>query len=111
MWLFCKSGFFSAVADRDDPSRILVRSRFKGDIDRLFPKAKVAHTPEADYPFRTFVQREEWEQAVLAESRVIDYTNFKNAVHDGTNRDTAYMSVWGTMRRAQQNHDFLTRRP
>lgn len=101
MWLFCKSGFYSAVLDRDDPSRMLVRSRFQGDLERLFPFASVEHTPEADYPFRTFVPRSEWEIAVLSEAETIDYTNFKSAAHDGTRRDGAYMSVWGAMRRAQ----------
>ena len=33
----------------------------------------------------------------MEESDAIDYGNFKNAVHDGTARDDAYMEVWGVM--------------
>lgn len=101
MWLFCKSGFFSAVQNRDDPERVLLRSRFEGDIERLFPSANVIHTPEADYPYRAFVSRMDWAAAVLSQAEGIDYENFKDAVHDGTRRDSAYMSVWGALRRAQ----------
>lgn len=106
MWLFCKDGFFSAVVDRNDPERVLVRSRFKGDIERLqstMPhsvRTKVEHTPESDYPYRTFVRRSDWETAVLAQAEEMDYDNFKAAAHDGTARDSAYMAVWSAMRRA-----------
>jgi hypothetical protein len=34
MWLFCEKGFVSIVVDRDDPDRLLVRARVKGDIER-----------------------------------------------------------------------------
>lgn len=30
MWLFCKSGFFSAVAHLGKPGAILLRARFRG---------------------------------------------------------------------------------
>lgn len=106
MWLFCKSGFFSAVVDRDDTERVLVRARFKGDLERLqssMPRSarnEVLHTPDADYPFRSFVRRSDWETAVLAQAEEMDYHNFKAAAHDGTNRDAAYMAVWSAMRRS-----------
>lgn len=35
MWLFTKNGFFSAVANRHDPTKIHVRSQFKGDLEKL----------------------------------------------------------------------------
>lgn len=99
MWLFCKSGFFSAVVDFNDANRVMVRSRFKGDLERLLPEAQVVHTPHADYPYRAFIPRTAWVAVVQAQAQEMDYDNFKNAVHDGTNRDTAYMGVWSTMRR------------
>ena len=113
MWMFCKSGFFSAVLDRDDPDRMLVRARFEGDLERLLSdmpdgaSVQVMRTPDADYPFRAFIRKSDWETAVLAEAEDIDYTNFKNRVHDGTGRDAAYMAVWSAMRR----HQDLTSRP
>ena len=107
MWLFCKSGFFSAVLDFDNPDRVLVRARFNGDLERLLKnmpshaKVEILHTPDADYPYRMFVKKSDWEMAVLTEAEDMDYTNFKNAVHDGTARDAAYMRVWTEMRLAQ----------
>lgn len=108
MWVFCKAGFFSAVVDRANPERVLVRSRFDGDIERLLASmqngaasTRISHTPQADYPFRCFVRRSDWESAVLAEAEDMDYDNFKAAVHDGSRRDSAYMAVWAAMRRAQ----------
>ena len=32
MWIYLNDAFLSIVADRDDPSRLLVRGRFAGDI-------------------------------------------------------------------------------
>jgi len=93
----------------DNPDRILVRARFEGDLERLLANmpehagAKVQHTPNADYPFRMFVKKSDWETAVLAMAEDIDYTNFKNAVHDGSKRDKAYMDVWAVMRQAQKH--------
>jgi len=113
MWLFCKSGFFSAVLDFDNPDRVLVRARFKGDLERLLAnmpghaKAEILHTPDADYKFRVFVKKSDWETAVLSEAEDMDYTNFKSAVHGNTLRDHAYMNVWTVMRNAQN----LTSRP
>jgi hypothetical protein len=46
-------------------------------------------------------KKTEWARIMEEESMDIDYTNFKNAVHDGTERDWAYMDVWSVMRGAQ----------
>ena len=35
MWLFCKSGFFSAVRHATVPQTIHLRARFAGDLERL----------------------------------------------------------------------------
>lgn len=110
MWLFTKSGFFSAVQNDKDPSLIHVRARFKGDLERLLkthkgivgkPAPKILHTSFGDYAYRTDIPRDKFAQIVAAEASGIDYTNFKNRVHDGTSRDGAYMNVWCVMRGAQ----------
>jgi hypothetical protein len=41
MWIFCESGFYSIVQHEDDPNTLIVRARIKGDLERLFPRAKV----------------------------------------------------------------------
>ncbi len=106
MWIFTKSGFFSAVQHFDDANLIHVRARFRGDLERLCEANNVApnvyETPLNDYPFRMDFERNVWERIVAAEAAGIDYSNFKNAVHDGTTRDWAYMDVWAALRRAEE---------
>ena len=106
MWLFCKSGFFSAVQHIDAPGTVHVRARFAGDLERLCGahgvKPCVQVTPSADYRFRMDFPRETWARIVSEEAAAIDYTNFKAAVHDGTARDEAYFGAWVAMRNGQQ---------
>ena len=101
MWLFCKSGYFSAVKHNAKPNTILLRARVEGDLERLAEAhqidLRIEHTPEADYAFRAELSAAEWTRAVMEESDAIDYGNFMNAVHDGTARDDAYLDVWGVM--------------
>lgn len=106
MWLFCKSGFFSAVQHFENPGIIHVRARFEGDLERLCKAHNVAPevnvTPGNDYRFRMDFDRKTWAEIVSSEAESIDYPNFKNVVHDGTSRDRAYMNCWSAMRREQE---------
>jgi len=107
MWLFCRSGFFSAVLNYERDDTIHVRARFEGDLERLLEShgiegIPISHTPGNDYPYRADIPTETWSIICLEEAKDIDYINFKNAVHDGTNRDKAYMDVWKTLRQSQQ---------
>ena len=116
MWIFTKCGFFSAVRHNTDKTLIHVRARFKGDLERLVKFAyghkelktflsptrpRIVASPNADYAFRTDFPADDWGAILAALAVDIDYTNFKNAVHDGTERDSAYMRVWSDMRFAQ----------
>ena len=107
MWLFCKHGFFSAVEHRDNNDLIMLRARFRGDLENLinayFPDSgiEVTETPCADYLFRCVITKAQWSDAVSRIAREIDYDNFKNSVHDGTERDTAYLKCWYSLRSAQ----------
>lgn len=106
MWVFTKSGFFSAVRHMGKPGKLLVRARFAGDLERFIKahgiNAEVAETPEHDYRFRAEIDQGEFAEALAEEARAIDYPNFKSAVHDGTERDAAYMGCWSAMRRGQE---------
>jgi hypothetical protein len=58
MWIFAQEGFLSIVKDlRSD--RLLVRGRFKGDIEALFPGVVVEETEQSDYRYRTRLDRDE----------------------------------------------------
>ncbi len=105
MWIFCKSGFFSAVKHFDKPDTVHVRARFKGDLERLCKahgiKPQIDITPDNDYKYRMDFHKDAWSAICDQEANNIDYTNFKNAVHDGTIRDQAYLRVWAAMSNAQ----------
>ena len=105
MWLFTKYGFFSAVENFNDKNLIHVRANFSGDLERLCAaygvKPNVKQIPGSDYTFRMDFTRETWGEIVKEEALAIDYPNFKNAVHDGTKRDGAYLKVFFTMQDAQ----------
>ena len=109
MWLFCKYGFFSAVEHRDDPNMIMLRARFRGDLENLinafFSDAgiEVLSTPRADYPFRCTISKPQWSNAASKIASEIDYDNFKDSVHDGTIRDMAYLQCWAALRSSQNN--------
>ena len=106
MWIFTKGGFLSAVRHTGKPGKLLVRARFAGDLERFCEAhgidAEVAETPEHDYRFRAEIPCEAFAEAIKAEALAIDYPNFKSAVHDGTERDAAYMGCWSAMRRGQE---------
>ena len=105
MWLFCKSGFFSAVQHKDNADIIHVRARFAGDLESLCTAHAVpphiTHTPGNDYPYRMDFSRALWARIVQAEAEAIDYGNFKAAVHGDLRRNVAYMDCWAALRSAQ----------
>ena len=106
MWLYCKSGFFSGVLHNEKKNTIHVRARFEGDLERLCEKhgvkPEIQVTPENDYRWRMDFPKATWARIVKEEAEDIDYGNFKNAVHDGTERDRAYMDTWSAMVDAQE---------
>jgi hypothetical protein len=82
MWICTNTGFVSVVADRNDPARLLVRARRKIDLQNVVGDADILETPERDYRYRTFIDREKFKQIVVAGIDAITYGNFKNSVPD-----------------------------
>lgn len=107
MWIFMKHGFFSAVQNYNDSNLIHVRARFKGDLERVCAaygiEPNVVETPRGDYPYRMDFKRETWAEIVSHEVMEIDYTNFKSAVHDGTDRDYAYFEAYDALAKYTYN--------
>ena len=101
MWLFSDKGFVSIVADQQDPKALLIRGRFKGDIEKLFPDAKVTETPHRDYRFRTSLPRITAAMRIATLMAGIEYHNFKDQIHDHAKHD-AYFGVLNTMYDAQE---------
>ena len=103
MWLLTTRGFYSVVADLDDPGGLLVRARVEDDLlalRDLLPAIDPWLDRAADYPWRAKVSREDWAPVVAALAAEIDYRNFKNAVADRQGRERAwiYSHVWEALR-------------
>lgn len=110
MWIFTKMGFLSIVEHRDDPGRLMIRARFKEDIEELCRRIAKEEggdppawqeTPEGDYRYRATCGREVMARIVEQLVREIDYTNFKQSVHGNARRDRAYLACWDALRSAQ----------
>jgi hypothetical protein len=102
MWIYTTDGAYSVV--RKDWG-LMVRSRVKGDLEKLFPK-KIHHriilTPDADYLYRILVSRDAFEGAMIKAVRRINYFNFKDTVHEKDKRRAPYYTrVWAIGRQMQ----------
>src|ERR1700761_1464690 len=100
MWIMLPDAYLSIVSKDCKPSELLVRARRPGDIEKIFPKAKVTEYDKSDYQFRAVVTREAVKAALAGEVDRIVYNNFKNSVR-GHDLHSAYNSVWGTMAKLQ----------
>lgn len=106
MWVFLNDCFVSVVAHRDKPGVLMVRARFEGDLQRLFPHlaGKVKRTPAADYLFRVEVPAQEVADAMALAALSIDYPNFKASIAEPWRAKT-YSNVWSVMWNAQNQRD------
>jgi hypothetical protein len=103
MWIFMRDSFLSIVQDHSNSGRLLVRARIEGDIERIFPRARVIKLKKADYRYRAFIDRAEAARVIAAQVEAVNYPNFKNEVQlvSGIARHRAYLDVWATMRSYQ----------
>lgn len=102
MWVFLNNAFLSIVAHRTKPQHLLVRARFPEDLARVFPRALVETTPDADYRYRCTVTRLQVQRAMGSAVMNVTYPNFKASVSPSEpHRQRAYGRVWGVMEDAQ----------
>lgn len=100
MWLFLSNSFISIVQKPGDTDLLTVRARIKGDIEAVFPDAKVETGKGTDYQYRAKVPRELVAQALHDQAMGVTYANFKGTVK-APKRHAAYMDVWSAMYAAQ----------
>lgn len=103
MWLCLNNAFLSVVSKTPKSKTLLVRARRRGDIERVFPGAKVVTIPGRDYQFRADIDRKEVAAKVAEMVMGISYPNFKGSVtqeHDDLHH--AYMKVWHVMADLQE---------
>jgi len=96
MWIMMNNSFLSIVSKDCGPAELLVRARRAGDIERVFPHAKVTRNTNSDYLYRAVLPRDAVKQALAAMIDHIDYPNFKDSVEDSS-LHAAYVSVWCAM--------------
>ncbi len=102
MWIVLNKTFISIVENRHNKNELLVRSRVKGDIEKIFPDAEVIENNDADYLFRAFLPRGQVSEAIKKEVDMIDYDNFKDSVpKSDIKRLNLYMNVWSNLRHLQ----------
>lgn len=113
MWIFLNNAMLSVVSHRTKPAALLVRARVKGDIEAIFPDAKVLVLDSADYRYRCEVDRNEMAQVLQQQVQALSYPNFKNSVKDKL-RHSWYSKVWEEGMLVQQLAGFgmgMDRRP
>ena len=127
MWIHTEKGFLSIVEDRNNPSLLLCRARYEGDIERIFGEdAKVEENAGTDYRYRSYLPREQVSAAIHKITNDISYPNFKDRMDevnfeqhcDGSAGDklafnnrnynikqTALLNVWTNMVKSQNYLD------
>lgn len=101
MWIFTQTGFVSAVRHRTEPETVVVRARDRASLEVLaeLADAPIEKSPTADYPYRVEVPELGFSQWLVASVASLDYSNFKDRVHDtrGEEYANALMGVWNLM--------------
>jgi hypothetical protein len=102
VWVFLNNAFLSVVQCEGEREQnwLMIRARLRGDIQTIFPSAKVTSNSARDYRWRAKVRRDEFAAAMRRAVEAIDYPNFKASVRDHQRHDT-YLRVWGVMKNAQ----------
>ena len=116
MWVMTTRGFYSAVQDRDEPTRLLIRARCEKDIRNLkdlLPDSEPWRLKRSDYEWRLSCTVAEWAGVMANLTLDIDYDNFKNAVkrEQGWERASVYTSVWSVLLRLEPSGRFSWPKP
>jgi hypothetical protein len=96
MWIMTNDSYLSIVSKDCGPAELLVRARRTGDIEKVFPDAKVIRQTHNDYLYRAVLPRDVVKQTLAAMIDHIDYPNFKDSVEDRS-LHSAYVAVWCAM--------------
>lgn len=101
MWICLNDAFLSVIEPTRGSAVLRVRARRKGDIEKVFPDAKVQRTPGRDYLYRAEIDRELVAEVMAEQVRSIGYSNFKDSVKNKPLHD-AYARFWGIMANLQE---------
>lgn len=108
MWIATEHGYFSTVADRDNPAGpyLWVRARDAKDLIKVrdlgYDIGRITAMVNADYPYRAKVLRTVWNDYVTNQINHVNYTNFKDRVHVvDRKRADVYLDVWHALTRIE----------
>jgi hypothetical protein len=94
MWVFTNQGFYSIVRILDtNPEKYWVRSRRKEHLTTYFSEERIIYTHATDYQYRVTINKEELIDIFTHLPEEINYTNFKDSIHDKELKDAAHY-VW-----------------
>ena len=102
MWVFLNNSFLSIVENRNNKEELLVRSRVRGDIDKIFPDSNIFEMENSDYKYRSYIKKIEVSEKIREIVTNINYDNFKNSISKSEDqRHSSYLNVWYEMRKLQ----------
>ncbi len=105
MWIFTETGFVSAVRHFGEKDKMVVRARDEKSLESLanYVGLEIISTPSNDYPYRVLVADSLFATWLSKQTMAVDYTNFKDRVHETRGHDFAgaLMSVWSAMHQVE----------
>ena len=105
MWIFTETGFVSAVRHFSEKDKLVVRARDEKSLESLANSVglEIISTPSNAYPYRVLVADSVFATWLSKQTMAVDYTNFKDRVHDTRGHDFAgaLMSVWTAMHQVE----------
>ena len=103
MWIFLNNSFLSIVENRNNKGDLLVRSRIKGDIEKIFPCSDVFEMNNSDYKYRSYIKKTDVSSKLKNIVEEINYDNFKNSIpSDQSERHNSYLNVWAELKKLQK---------
>jgi hypothetical protein len=107
MWIFTQNSFLSIVKHNEKDNLLIVRSRFRGHIQRLFPTVFVEEDTNKDYRYRAELPAKEVAKAIGEMVLRIKYDNFKGSLDmSDENYVNCCLDVYNSVARNSGDWDF-----
>jgi len=106
MWVFTRDGFLSIVEHNLNSNILIVRSRFKNHIQKIFGEVNVEEDAGTDYEYRAEIPKEKVAKVMSDLVKDIDYPNFKNELGRLKKIDSPYVRrCWAVYEVVQGNFE------
>lgn len=77
---------FDVIRHPENASVLVVRASAEGEIERVWPRARVHHTPRREFPWRAFMPHYLLERAIKEQVYSLDYMDLADAVAEDPDR-------------------------